>query len=193
LKNEARLLVEDLVKRTKPKKGEQGKLIKYVINEGFSDSVMGASSVPMPDYYRQRSQFGSKGQLKKRQAGRPSLAGKILIQKSALAAFIKKQQSHIGRFASGWIGKGNPLKATRVPAYIQRHVDAGIVLIKFQGVLSTVIKGANFSGSWAKHIPRFNHRIAKILNAALASRAWDMRKKLHYEDIATKYKLPKSK
>lgn len=169
VRNEARLLVEELVDRTKPKVGKLKKRIDRTIRRGFTTNRRGLTQIPLQIYYQVRA---------RRFPENPTV-----IEAKALRAFIKKQQSHIGWFASGWLGSGNPLGAKRgVPSYVKQHKGQGTTAIN-DTLFTFAITVLNKSKFMSK-IPDMQRRVIQILNAALKTRVFKIQKNIR--DFITK-------
>jgi len=163
--NEARLLVEDLVDRTKPVVGRLKKRIKGTIGRTMIASRLptATGSVPMAAYRATR-------------AKKPPRRA-FLVKPDAVRKLIATQNLHVGWFASGWLGSGNPLSAKKgVPGNVKRHAGQGkTILIKIP--LLTRVTVRNLS-RFVEHIPGLARKMTQILNAAFKSRSSKMLKNL---------------
>ena len=176
VRNEARLLVEELVDRTKPKLGRLKEAIKGTILSQFGPNKgkeAGLGRIPMPIYYRARRGKATKD--------------KLIVQKQVLQGFIKQQQSHAGWFAAGWIGSGNPLKAKRdVPSYVKQQKGEGRTIIQVRplNIRITVMNNSGF----IYHIKNALYQNVKIMQAALKTRVFKINENLkHIKEKGNKY------
>ena len=182
MRNEGKLLVEELVDRTKPKVSRLKDRIKKTYQRVFVAQVEGAANISSD----------MRQQLYKAQAsGRFKLNPRIALVKAALQGAIKKAQDHCGFFAAGWLGKGNPMGAkTHVPAYVARQDIQGQVVIVKKG------DGIKIAGHnqvvFIKHFPKIREAEKRLLEAALATRLTKATKNLK-RIISGKavYRIPK--
>ena len=176
--NESRLLVEDLVDRTKPVVGKLKKRIKGTVLRAMipSKSPAASSTVSIPAYRAARS----------KQQKAP-----VLVVPAAIRKLIAEQSKHIGWFAAGWLGSGNPLGAKKgVPGNVKKHPGQGktqVIKIPFKTRV-TVTNASRF----IDHIPGLKRKMVQILNAAFKTRAYKMQKNLNMiRGGVKKYKVAK--
>jgi hypothetical protein len=183
LKNESKLLVEELVDRTKPR--SLGKLKQKVdrtyrrVFESDASGKTGISGAAMAELY--------KAQHDPHYRAKPRIA----ILGAALLEAIQKAKSHAGHFAAGWLGKGNPTGARRgVPAYVKaRHIEGQISLHRPGD--SLIVKGEN-KVSFMKHFPKIREAERRLLVAAMKTRAYKIGKNLELIAKGVKnYRIPK--
>lgn len=183
MRNEAKLLVEELVDRTKPRSmGRLKKRIDSTYRRVFIASTKGDTSI---DGSARQSLY--KAQKDKRYKKVP----RIGIVGPALTKAIKTAQSHCGFFAAGWLGRGNPLGAKRgVPNYVRRQDIQGKV--SETGHYDNItIKGENLV-QFIRHFPKIRRAEQNLLYAALGTRIYkiDLRLKRIMQGKA-RYTVPK--
>jgi hypothetical protein len=164
MRNEARLLVEELVKRTKPK--SRSKLAARIIRDydfAFSILPQMGERLNNPRYAQLSSKY-------KRQTAKIRYLQQRLADKgNVLKAAIGLAQDHIGYFAAGWLGKGNPLAASRgIPAFVKKQDIEGTVIEakKSGGVQWT----GNNASSFIRHLPLILGAEYRVMAAALETR-----------------------
>src|ERR1017187_5669102 len=105
LKNESKLLVEELVDRTKPR--SLSKLKQKIdrtyrrVFESDTSGKTGISGAAQAELY--------KAQHDPHYRAKPRIA----MLGAALLEAIKSAKDHCGHFAAGWLGRGNPTGARR--------------------------------------------------------------------------------
>jgi hypothetical protein len=165
-RNEARLLLEAILKKVKPKPGKLSKSIERTMIFDEPKQKYGAF-IP--------SKTGGQSQVNKRLLYRFRKGEKItrpVVQKAVLDNAVKVAKLHIGWFAASFLCGGNPLKAQNVTANITRHKGQGSTVIR-KGPLGFQIKVTN-NANFAAHYPRFIAKVDAIINAALKGRAKQM-------------------
>lgn len=184
IRNESRLLVEELVDRTKPTNLSRLKeRVERTYKRVFAQSIKGAGaldSTMLKQLYRAQAQ--KRWRLKPR----------ILLQKTALEDAIKKAQSHCGFFAAGWFGIGNPLGAKRgIPNYVKKQAIQGKVGIDKSGD-SIHITGVNLV-AFMRHFPKIREAEERLLNAAMKTRIYKIGLNLRLIQLGKKsYRIPRS-
>lgn len=154
IKNESRLLIKSIVDVVKPNKGDLNnkiqKNIKYLYN---------------------KAKFTKGG--KKRFLYRGSW---LSLDKKTLAVLSKNQVSHIGFFASNFMGSGNPLQV-KAPQYVARHKGVqGKTIIKTSPI-SMSVTILNATDNMVYH-PKTLNRFIGILNAFIKGRSRQIQGKL---------------
>lgn len=109
-----------------------------------------------------------------------------------LAALVKLQRSHLGHFAAGFLGKGNPLQV-KAPAAVMKNLTGteGIVKIipRANGLTITVINKTAF----IEHYARYKSKVLSLIKSMMFYRQRDIAKKIAgYKRGKGKYRLPKA-
>ena len=120
LKDEMARLLQDLVKRSKPKDNNKVMGAKIEANAlRIAKVVPGATNqIPRELFYR-----AWKKHLK------IPIERRVAVTKQILGAFVKTQRSHRGWMAAGWIGEGNKFHV-KAPKGVTRHEGRTHVTIK---------------------------------------------------------------
>jgi hypothetical protein len=161
MRNEGKLLVEELVDRTKPKSlAKLKKRVDATYRRVFTEQVTGAAGISA-----EMQQTLYKAQTSRRFKVDP----RIGLLKAALQSAIKKAQDHCGFFAAGWLGVGNPLGAKRgIPAYVTKQKVQGKVEVQKKGD-GVKIGGQNLV-AFIRHFPLLVNAEKRLLSAAMATR-----------------------
>lgn len=151
VKNEARLLIADLVEKSIPKDVARAKRsIVKVIKIAYKSGRRGVGSVPIDRLYAVRK--GARGK-------------RVVVQREALKQFVKEQKKHIGYLAKGWLGDSNPLQAKEKPL-TKHHVAKGHTkitdtLLRFKIVITNLVP-------YAVSVKGYTYLVQKALNSRVA-------------------------
>lgn len=183
VRNESRLLIEELVDRTKPRslsklKGKINRTYRRV----FIAKTRGAREIG-PEALRELY----KAQANGRYRAKPLLA----VVRSVLTDAIRKAQTHMGFFAAGWLGRGNPLSARRgIPGYVRRQLIQGTVIEK-KSINSERVTGTN-TVEFMRHFPKIKAAEKRLLDAAMETRIYKIGLNLkRIMQGQAKYRIPK--
>lgn len=150
MQNEARAFVQALIAQAKPNKGNLELIIDKTLDSRFKRARTWHMGTRMFKY-------------------RGKIVGGDL---QWLIAFKKMQKSHVGWFASGFIGSGNPLNVS-APGWVRKHKGEGkttIVSGAFGRWGVTVVNASAF----AAHVKDLTPRMISLINSMLSKRSKNM-------------------
>ena len=183
IKNESRLLVEELVDRTKPRSLSKLKAkVKRTYQRVFIAKATGATSMTgqaKTELYAAQHNRNYKPQLK------------FTLTRQVLQTAIRAAQNHAGFFAAGWLGKENPTGARRgVPGYVKKQVVQGEV----KGTVTP--NSAKWQGwntvEFMRHFPNIKEAELRLLDKAMAGRIYKITQNLKRITAGgAKYRVPK--
>ena len=177
LKNECRLGVEWLADKTKPK---PPKTKARIIKQTWRAWGKGKNTGNQRDWQYRGKRYRSPSDIK---------AAGTFIKK-----LIKDQVEHIGHFAAGFIGRGNPL-GCKTPSVVSKQVAncEGQTLIK-SGLGGVKVEVDNFT-NFLNKTPKYKQSVIKLIQYMIRVRSEIIEKKLklYKEGKDAKYRIPQPK
>lgn len=172
IRNEAMFIVEGLVMETAPKSKNEEKMRNRIFKAFYRG-------------YR-KGQPPNKARRSFVVRGKP-----ITATEKGLRGLVSKTYAHRGWFASGWVGKGNPLKA-KVKAQVAKY-QGGEGIIKVQeNTFGIKIVGINAS-RFVAHAPKWEAAAKRIMDAVLRYRSSAIQKNLVRYKRGAQYRFRKTK
>lgn len=163
IKNEARLMSEELTKTFSPKQKKSEKGIEIDRRVAFRASKFGGErTVP----WRRLQQVINR----RRPTGRKPVVAAVVAKASE-----KQAKAGLGMMAAGFIGRGNRLQARITKGFVGRHISRcyGDVTISF-GLLSKWVRIRNFT-PWLKNMRGAEFLTGKVIRKRASSMRSQMR------------------
>ena len=163
VKNESRLMSQELAKRFTPKQKKAEKGIEVERRIAYRIGRTGKSQIP---WQRLRNVIRGRQRTTK---------GKVTVAAAVAVASQKKAIQRLGTMAAGFIGRGNNLEVSGIKPFVMRNVQRCYGMVKMQmGLLTKRVIIINKT-PWMGDMKGLNGQVKKAINTRTSSMRTNLR------------------